>query len=144
LRKIRQRAAERVPERNHAVVNAGTMRHVSRREVMEGRADMKLRSLAQGAAAAAVLFGTMAILDATPASARCRGNIVRGETAHGTLQTFTEISARSKWRSAVRARYGSTYTRWAVAEDKNVDCKKGEPGKRWHCRAVARPCDGRG
>jgi hypothetical protein len=104
---------------------------------------MTLKLVGKGAAAAAVLFGGMAILDAAPASARCRG-MVRGDTSHGALQTLTEISARSKWRSAVRARYGSTYTRWSVAVDKNVDCKKGEPGHRWHCRALARPCDGRG
>ena len=105
---------------------------------------MSLKSSAFTAAVAVALIGAAAILDAAPASARCRGSLVRGDMAHGPFQTFTEISARSKWRSAVRARYGSTYTRWAVATDKNVDCKKGEPGKRWHCRAVARPCDGRG
>ena len=105
---------------------------------------MAFKNFAFAATAAVALFGAAAILDATPASARCRGGIVRGEMAHGPLQTLTEISARSKWRSAVRARYGSTYTRWAVATDKNVDCKKGEPGRMWHCRAVARPCDGRG
>ena len=69
---------------------------------------------------------------------------MRGDMAHGTLQTFTEISARSKWRTAVRARYGSSYSRWGAATDKNVDCKKGEPGHRWHCRAVGRACDGAG
>ena len=105
---------------------------------------MAVKHAALAAAGATVLFAAMAILDPTPASARCRGSIVRGEMAHGTLQAFTEISARSRWRSAVRARYGSTYTRWSVATDKNVDCKKGEPGRRWHCRASARPCDGRG
>ena len=104
---------------------------------------MALKSSAYAAAVAVALFGAMAILDAAPASARCR-SLVRGEAAHGTLQTLTEISARSKWRSAVRARYGTRYTRWAVATDKNVDCKKGEPGRRWHCRAVARACDGSG
>jgi hypothetical protein len=104
---------------------------------------MALKSSVYAAAAAVALFGVTAILDAAPASARCR-NVVRGEMAHGTLQTLTEISARSKWRSAVRARYGSRYTRWSVATDKNVDCKKGEPGKRWHCRASARACDGAG
>jgi hypothetical protein len=104
---------------------------------------MTFRTLAQGVAATAALLAVMAVVDAAPASARCRG-MVRGDMAHGALQTFTEISARSKWRSAVRARYGSTYTRWSVAVDKNVDCKKGEPGHRWHCRALARPCDGRG
>jgi hypothetical protein len=105
---------------------------------------MTLKNSAYAAAAAVALFGATAILDATPASARCRGGLVRGEMAHGALQTLTEISARSKWRSVARARYGSSYTRWAVATDKDVDCKKGEPGHRWHCRAVARPCDGRG
>jgi hypothetical protein len=105
---------------------------------------MALKSSAFMAAAAVALFGAAAILDATPANARCRGNLVRGDMAHGPFQTFTEIAARSKWRSAVRARYGSSYTGWSVAVDKNVDCKKGEPGRRWHCRAAARPCDGRG
>lgn len=104
---------------------------------------MTPRKLAQGAAAAALVLGATAILDAAPASARCRA-LVRGDMAHGALQSFTEISARSKWRSAVRARYGSGYTRWGAAVDKNVDCRKGEPGHRWHCRALARPCDGRG
>lgn len=102
---------------------------------------MALKSSAYAAAAAVALFGVTAILDAAPASARCRG-LVRGDMAHGTLQTFTEISARSKWRTAVRARYGSSYARWGAATDKNVDCRKGEPGHRWHCRAVARACDG--
>jgi hypothetical protein len=128
---------------------------------------MSLKSSTYAAAAAVALFGTTAILDASPASARCRGAIVRGEltsgtlqtlteisarskwrsavrVTSGTLQTLTEISARSKWRSAVRARYGSSYSRWGLAENKNMDCKKGEPGRRWHCRASARPCDGRG
>jgi hypothetical protein len=105
---------------------------------------MSLKSSTYAAAAAVALFGTTAILDASPASARCRGAIVRGELTSGTLQTLTEISARSKWRSAVRARYGSSYSRWGLAENKNMDCKKGEPGRRWHCRASARPCDGRG
>ena len=104
---------------------------------------MTLKHSAYAAAVAVALFGATAILDAAPASARCRG-LVRGEMAHGALQSFTEISARSKWRAAVRARYGSRYTRWAVATDKNVDCKKGEPGRRWHCRASARACDGAG
>ena len=101
---------------------------------------MALRNCAYATAAAVALLGVTAILDATPANARCRG-LVRGEMAHGALQSFTEISARSKWRSAVRARYGSRFTRWAVATDKNVDCKKGQPGRRWHCRASARACD---
>lgn len=105
---------------------------------------MSLKSPAYGVAAAVALFGAAAILDASPASARCRGAIVRGDLSSGTLQTLTEISARSKWRSAVRVRYGSSYSRWGLAENKNMDCKKGEPGRRWHCRASARPCDGRG
>jgi hypothetical protein len=100
-----------------------------------------MKNSAYMAAAAATLFGATMILDASPASARCR-NLVRGEMAHGISQAFTEISARSKWRSAVRMRYGTRYTRWAVATDKNIECKKGEPGRRWHCRAVARACDG--
>ena len=69
-----------------------------------------------------------AILDATPASARCRGSIVRGEMAHGPLQTLTEISARSKWRSAVRARYGSSYTRWGVANRQERRLQEGRAG----------------
>jgi hypothetical protein len=105
---------------------------------------MMLKTSAYAAVGTLALFGATAILDATPASARCRGSVVRGEMAHGSLQTFTEISARSKWRTAVRSRYGTTYTRWSVAEDKKVDCKKSEPGHRWRCQAIARPCDGRG
>ena len=107
---------------------------------------MALKSSAYAAAAAVALFGATAILDATPASARCRGSIVRGEMASGALQTLTEFSARSKWRAAVRARYGGSFSRWGVAENKNVDCKKGEPCPVCLTRLQhgQRPCPARG
>ena len=105
---------------------------------------MAFKSSAYAAAAAVALFGATAILDATPASARCRGSIVRGEMATAPCRRSPRSRLdRSGARPCGRAT-AAAFTRWGVATDKNVDCKKGEPGRRWHCRALARPCDGRG
>ena len=92
-----------------------------------------------GLAGAAALAAVMLIGAAVPASAECRRPIM-GERSVGMIQTTTEFSARSKWRAAVRARYGARYARWAKAEEKKMQCSKQEPGRRWACRAVARPC----
>jgi len=100
---------------------------------------MTFKQTLGGLAGATALAAVMAIGAATPASADCR-RIVAGQRAIGLLQTATEISARAKWRTAVRARYGYRYARWAQAKDKNMDCNKEKPGRRWICRATARAC----
>ena len=100
---------------------------------------MNLRRM-HGAAGAAIMVAALAVAGAAPANAACRASVEA--YARGALQTLTEISARSKWRSAVRERYSVRYTRWSLAQEKTMRCRKIEPGRRWHCVARARPCDG--
>src|ERR1700694_4782833 len=101
--------------------------------------NMKLTSM-KGAAGAAIMVAALAAVGATPADAACRPS--KEAYARGTLQTLTEISARSGWRSAVRESYGVRFSRWSMAKEKTMRCRKIEPGRRWHCIARARPCDG--
>jgi hypothetical protein len=91
------------------------------------------------AVAAAMLSGAMAILEPAPASAACRAT--REAFARGALQTPTELIARARWRSEVRSAYGLSFSRWSVAKDKTMRCRKIQPGSRWHCVARARPCN---
>ena len=100
---------------------------------------MALKNSAYAVAAAATLFGATMILDATPASAACRGSVEA--YAQGLIQNPTQIIARNRWRSEVRRRHGFGYTRWAIAKDKVERCRKITPGRRWHCTARARPCN---
>ncbi len=100
---------------------------------------MTARSLAYGAVGAVALLGGMAILDATPASARCRAPVE--SAASGVFQNPTQLVARNRWRSEVRRRYGLSYSRWGRATGKVERCNKISPGRRWHCIARARPCD---
>jgi hypothetical protein len=99
---------------------------------------MELRRVVMGAAGAAMVVTALAIAAAAPASAACRAT--REAYARGPFQTIAEISARNKWRSAVRQRYGVRYTRWSLAQEKTMRCRKLLPGRRWHCVARARPC----
>ena len=94
----------------------------------------------QGAAGAAIMLAALAAAGAAPADAACRGS--REAYARGVLQTLTEISARNSWRNNVRERYGIRFARWSLAQDKTMQCRKIQPGRRWHCVARARPCDG--
>jgi hypothetical protein len=87
---------------------------------------------------AVALLGAMAVLDATPASARCRAPVE--SAASGVFQNATQVVARSRWRNEVRRRYGLTYSRWGRAAGKVERCNKISPGRRWHCIARARPC----
>jgi hypothetical protein len=100
---------------------------------------MALKSSAFAAAAAVALFGVATILDATPASASCRGSVEA--YSKGFFQDPAQIVARAKWRSEVRRRYGFSFARWASARDKVERCRKDTPGRRWHCTARARPCN---
>jgi hypothetical protein len=99
---------------------------------------MALRRIITGAAGAAIMVAVLAI-DAAPASAACRPS--KEAFARGPFQTVTEISARNKWRSAVRASYGVRFSRWSLAQEKTMRCRKILPGRRWHCVARARPCN---
>ncbi len=100
---------------------------------------MTKKSFAYGTICALVLTGAMAIT-ATSASAACRAR-VRGAQLSGVNQTITEFRARASWRNRVRAVHGYRFARWGYARNKNMDCNKSKPGRTWHCRAVASPCD---
>jgi hypothetical protein len=100
---------------------------------------MAIKSSAFAAAAAVGLFGAAAILDATPASASCRGTVEA--YSRGYIQNAVQIVARSRWRSEVRRRYGASFAGWSLAKDKVERCNKIQPGRRWHCIARARPCN---
>jgi len=100
---------------------------------------MALKSLALAAAGGVALLGAAAILDATPASASCRGSVEA--FSKGYIQNAVQIVARSHWRSEVRRRYGSSFTGWSRAKEKVERCNKETPGRRWHCIARARPCN---
>jgi hypothetical protein len=100
---------------------------------------MTLRTQACAAAAAVALVGAAALLDSAPASAACRAP--REAFARGALQTPTELIARARWRSEVRRAYGLSFSRWSLAKDKTMRCRKIQPGSRWHCVARARPCN---
>jgi len=89
---------------------------------------------------ATAVTAVMTIGAATPASAACRGP-VRGAQLSGINQTLTEFRARTSWRNRVRAIHGYRFARWAYARSKNMDCNKARPGRTWHCRAIASPCD---
>ena len=99
---------------------------------------MEFRRSLTGAAGTAIVLATLAIAAAAPASAACRAS--REAYARGPFQTIAEISARNKWRSEVRQRYGVRYARWSLAQEKTMRCRKVLPGRRWHCVARARPC----
>jgi hypothetical protein len=86
-------------------------------------------------------LGVLCIASALPARASCKGHTHEAFST-GYLQTTTEIAARAKWRSEVRGHDGLRYTRWSFARDKNMQCRKVVPGRRWRCTARARPCDG--
>jgi hypothetical protein len=100
---------------------------------------MALKSLACGAFGAAVLAGAL-IAGTTSADAACRGP-VRSDQLSGLGQTLTEIRARANWRNKVRAIHGYRFARWAYARNKHMACSKAKPGRTWHCRAIASPCD---
>jgi hypothetical protein len=95
----------------------------------------------QGAIGAIALTGTVA-LGPLPASAACRAP-VRSALQTGINQTLTELRARGSWRTKVQAIHGYRFARWGYARNKNVDCNKMRPGRRWSCRAIASPCDRR-
>lgn len=101
--------------------------------------DMPLKSSAFAAAAAVALIGAAAILEATPASASCRGTVEA--FSRGLFQDPSQIVARARWRSEVRRRYGFSFARWASAREKVERCTKEKSGRRWHCIARARPCN---
>jgi hypothetical protein len=90
--------------------------------------------------ACTALAAAMTIGAATPADAACRAP-VRGAQLSGINQTLTEFRARSSWRTRVRAIHGYRFGRWSYARNKNMDCNKDRPGRTWHCRAIASPCD---
>lgn len=97
---------------------------------------MKINTAATLTAAAAMLA---AVCAAAPAEARCRGDV--SAFAVGNFQFSTRITARNRWRSKVRVRYGSAYASWVNAKDKTEQCDKSGPGKKWRCVASARPCN---
>jgi hypothetical protein len=90
--------------------------------------------------ACTALIAATTIGAATPADAACRAP-VRGAQLSGINQTLTEFRARSSWRTRVRAIHGYRFGRWSYARNKNMDCNKDRPGRTWHCRAIASPCD---
>lgn len=102
--------------------------------------EMTLKSLAYGAAGAIVLMGTMAILDAAPASARCAG-YASGMQASGKLRFFTEGKARRSWSERARRAYGAEFGNWNRARNKTMNCHKGAPGGTWYCTARGRACN---
>jgi hypothetical protein len=103
---------------------------------------MVRKSLAMAASAIACGFVLMA---STPAAAQqnCRG-MVYGNPAEGPIfqRLVVEPRARRSWAQKVRARYGAGYSIWANARQKNIDCKKIAPGRRWVCTARGIPCRG--
>ena len=99
---------------------------------------MELGRMMKGAAGAAMMVAALAVAGAAPANAACRASVEA--YARGTLQTLVEISARNKWRNAVREDYGIRFARWGLAKEKTMRCRKVLPGRRWHCVARARPC----
>jgi len=82
----------------------------------------------------------MAVVDAAPASARCRDH-VSGREESGKIRFFTEGKARRNWSERVRRRYSAEYDNWNLARRKTMVCRKGAPGRTWYCRAAATPCN---
>ena len=107
----------------------------------EGR--MKISSLAKTTAVGAVAL--LAIAVSTPAHAvTCKGFTVWGNTVTGRVfqRLLVEPRARRNWSSKVRnmGGLGPAWASWSLARDKDMDCKRHQPGNNWHCRAHGRPC----
>jgi hypothetical protein len=100
------------------------------------------KGLIYGLAGAAVLTGGAAILDTAEAQRgpRCRG-MVYGEEVRGQIRFFTEGKARRGWSSRVTRRYSAEYANWSLARDRRMICRKGKPGRSWHCKAQGIPCN---
>jgi hypothetical protein len=57
-----------------------------------------------------------------------------------SVQYLASVSSKYTWKDKVKDRYGSDYSTWSNAKDKNVDCSKSGPNRLWQCTAVGRPC----
>lgn len=102
---------------------------------------MRMSKLSTTVLAAIALVGVLAAFPA-PASAVCKRDITR--EAVGNFQFATRLTARNRWRAAVREKYGSKFAVWTLASDrKTEECNKKGPGAKWRCIASARPCDGK-
>ncbi len=105
---------------------------------------MARMSFVYGLAGAAVLLTGAAILDTAQAKRerepRCR-NMVYGEELSGTIRFFTEGKARNSWTAKVRDRYSPEYANWSLARERKMNCRKGKPGRSWHCKAQGIPCN---
>ncbi len=100
---------------------------------------MRMIKVSATVLAVIALVGVSAALP-VPASAACKPDITR--EAIGNFQFSTRLTARNRWRAAVRKKYGSKFAVWTRAADrKTEECTKKGPGGKWVCVASARPCD---
>ena len=104
---------------------------------------MTFKSSAYAAAAAVALFGATAILDAAPASARCR-SLVRGE--HGArhpADVHRDLGAIASGARPCGRATAAAITRWGCGHGTRTStARRASRAARWHCRASARACDG--
>lgn len=100
---------------------------------------MTLRPWMSTGAAAALAVGATLSLPAAPAHAGCKPDITR--EAVGNFTFSTKITARNRWRAAVRQKHGSAFATWTRADRKTEQCDKTGPGGKLRCVASARPCN---
>jgi len=100
---------------------------------------MTLTKLLSTTVATIALVGLFAAA-ATPAEAACKRKARTGK-AIGNIEFFVKATARSRWRSSVRALDGPRFASWVRAVEKVERCDKSGPGGKWRCVATAKPCD---
>jgi hypothetical protein len=73
----------------------------------------------------------------------CQQTMSATASARGQTQGPVEVTARLKWRDAVRDAHGFAYSHWDNAHGQDMTCNRsGGVIATWTCTATAEPCLG--
>ena len=69
---------------------------------------------------------------------KCKGQTIAGTGGRKLSNLVAKGSAKSKWRATAHATYSKRWSKWLLAKNKTISCKKS--GRKWRCTAAAKPC----